>query len=80
MTRKKVSVSPAPDGRWQVKSSGTSRAAGIHETKAPAIQQAKKIAQAAPLGQVLVKGMDGRIQTRWSRSARPGDPTSTGSK
>lgn len=72
--RKVVDVNPRPDKRWEAKTEGTSRAAKVTETKAEAIEAAKQIAKNAPLGQVRIKGEDGKIQTEHTYGKDPYPP------
>ncbi|MDO8886077.1 MAG: DUF2188 domain-containing protein [Candidatus Oleimmundimicrobium sp.] len=56
-----------PDGaEWKVKSEDASRAANIFDKKADAIDRAKKLAKSNPLGQVIIHGMNGKIQTEYT--------------
>ncbi len=69
--RKRVWVSPDGQGGWNVKSEGADRAAGNFDDKVDAIERAKEIAKAAPLGQVLIQGRDGVIQTEYTYGDDP---------
>ena len=62
--RRVVEVQPAKgaDLGWNVKIRGAGSGTRF-ETKDPAIDRAKQIAKAAPLGQVVIKKQDGTIQT-----------------
>jgi hypothetical protein len=62
-----VEVGPAKGSRtgWQVKVRGKATVQ-YSETKLPAIAQAKKIAKAAALGQVIVKKENGQFQTEYT--------------
>lgn len=55
-------VSPTGDGQWKAKREGAERAAGIFDDKSEALARAKELAKAAPLGQVIVQSVKGRIQ------------------
>jgi hypothetical protein len=70
-TRKIVDVEPRPGGRWAAQSEGTKRAALVTDRKADALARAKEIAQNATLGQVRVKGENGRIQQEMTYGKDP---------
>ncbi len=66
-------VVPNPDGGWDVKAPGASRASSHHDTQTQAEQQAKRIVSNAGGGEVRIHGRDGRI--RDSDTVAPGrDP------
>ena len=69
--REVYNVVPNPKGGWDVKREGGARASSRHETKQPAIKDARERAQKAELGQVRVHGHDGRIQTEWTYGKDP---------
>ena len=69
--RKKVWVSPDGKGGWDAKTQGAERAAGNYEDKADALGKAKEVAKNAPLGQVIVQGRDGKIQTEYTYGKDP---------
>jgi len=71
MERQVYEVVPSPRDGWDVKKEGGLRASAHHETKAEAVADARERAKAAPLGQVRVKGKDGRIQTEWTYGQDP---------
>lgn len=73
MARKVVRVNPAPEG-WKVQSAGTTRADSVHDVKSDAVTRAKEIAKAAPTGQVVIKGRDGKIQTEHTYGKDPYPP------
>jgi hypothetical protein len=68
-----VYVSPNKKaGGWDVQTqSGGSKA--HFETKPPAIDAAKSVAKAAPLGQVKIQKENGRLQTEYTYGADPRD-------
>ncbi|MFA5858010.1 MAG: DUF2188 domain-containing protein [Elusimicrobiota bacterium] len=74
MSRKVVYVNPAKGGSWDVKSRGAEKAAGNFENKSDAVGRAKEIAKNAPLGQVVIKGVDGKIQTEHTYGKDPYPP------
>jgi hypothetical protein len=69
--RKRVWVSPDGDGGWNAKTEGAKRVAGNYEDKADALAKAKEVAKNAPLGQVIVQGRDGKIQTEYTYGKDP---------
>ena len=69
--RKRVWVSPDGRGGWDARTQGAKRAAGNFEDKADAVERAKEIAKAAPLGQVIIQGRDGVIQTEFTYRQDP---------
>jgi len=57
-------VTVRPDGRWQVQSEGTTRAASTHATQEEALRWARQQARNAPGGgEVVLHGRDGRIRS-----------------
>lgn len=60
--RKVVHVVPHGDD-WAIKTEGAGKAAGVYDRKDEAIDRAKKMAKAAPLGQIKIHKRDGTIQT-----------------
>jgi uncharacterized protein YdaT len=74
MSRKTYHVTPAGNGDWKVKGEGNSRASGIHENKTHALEQAKDLAKSHTLGQVIVHGTDGKIQTEHTYGKDPCPP------
>ncbi|HAM38064.1 MAG TPA: hypothetical protein DCP53_01495 [Elusimicrobia bacterium] len=71
MSRKVVYVNPDGKGGWNVKSRGAEKSAGNFENKSRAIGRAKEIAKNAPLGQVVVKKTNGKIQTEYTYGKDP---------
>jgi len=69
--RQVYEVAPNPKAGWDVRKEGSPRASSRHDTKATAVAEARERAKAAPLGQVRVKGRDGRIQTEWTYGKDP---------
>ncbi len=62
-----------PDGGWDVKASGATRASAHRDTQAEAIHRAREITHNAGGGEVVIHGRDGRI--RDSDTVSPGrDP------
>jgi hypothetical protein len=64
-------VTPAGDGDWKVKERGAERAVRIVEDKSDALSLAKDLAKHANLGQVIVHGRDGVIQTEYTYGQDP---------
>ncbi len=73
MVRKVYHVTPVGDA-WGVHRARRKRADSIHLFKTDAIARAKRLARAAPLGQVKVHGRNGRIQDEFTYRE---DPRST---
>ncbi len=71
MSRKTVWVSPDGQSRWDVKSEGARRAAANYENKGKAVDRAKEIAKSVSLGQVIIQGRDGKIQTEYTYGEDP---------
>jgi hypothetical protein len=74
MGRIKIHVTPTGKGDWKVKRENASKAAGVYEDKADALKDAKKSAKSVPLGQVIVHGRDGKIQTEHTYGKDPYPP------
>lgn len=74
MSRKVYHVTPAGDGDWKVKREGASRADSVHEGKGDAVDRAKDLAKEAPLGQIIIHGQDGKIQTEHTYGKDPNPP------
>src|SRR5262245_49546776 len=65
-----IVVEPRPDGRWARQKNGTRRAASLHSTQAEAIDAARAQARRERT-EMVVKGRDGRIQSRDSYGPDP---------
>ena len=63
--REVIEVRPNRRGGWDVKRQGGG-GASHHALKTEAVAAARERAKAAELGQVVVHGRDGRIQTEWT--------------
>ena len=74
MGRKTYHVTPTGNGDWKVKEVGNTRASGVHSDKTDAIDQAKDLAKSYPLGQVIIHGRDGKIQTEHTYGKDPYPP------
>jgi len=72
--RAKYHVTKRPDGRWQAKAEGASRAAAVLKTKAVTIDKARDLAKSQPLGQVVIHKSNGRIQTEYTYGKDPCPP------
>ena len=72
--RKTYHVTPGKDGDWRVKGESASRASSTHGTKADAVARAKEQAKGQPLGQVVIHGKDGKIQTEHTYRKDPYPP------
>jgi len=62
MSKRVVYVVEPRDGDWAVQRRGTERAAVVVESKADAINDARRLAQQHTLSQVVIKGENGRIE------------------
>jgi len=72
MSKRRVyHVTPAGNGDWKVKKSGAERAVKVPEDKADALELAKDLAKKANLGQVIIHGKDGVIQTEHTYGQDP---------
>lgn len=65
-------VVPHQNG-WAVKSAGTSKATAVYETKQPAVDKARAIAQNQKT-ELLVHGKNGQIQSKNSYGRDPFPP------
>lgn len=70
--KKNYSVGPHDDG-WSVKRDGTSRASGVFDTKAEAVERGRELARESQ-GELRIKGKDGRIQDSDSYGNDPNPP------
>lgn len=55
-------VVPNPDGGWDVRAPGASRASSHHETQAEAIDRGREIVGNAGGGELRIHGRDGKIR------------------
>ena len=79
MTKRVVYVvEPRDGGDWAAQRRGTERAAVVTENKSDAIDEARRLAQQHPLGQVVIKGENGRIQREYTYGEDPPPPRSPG--
>jgi uncharacterized protein YdaT len=67
-------VTQRPDGQWQAKAEGASRASTVAPRKAEAVERARDLAKGQPLGQMVIHGADGRIQTEHTYGKDPYPP------
>jgi len=72
--RTKYHVTKRPDGRWQAKEEGASRASMVAHTKAEVVDQARDLAKSKPLGQLFIHKSDGRIQSERTYGKDPYPP------
>ena len=70
---KRVHVTPHPDGGWQTKREGASRAGSRHDTQADAIDRAREQA-IRQSGEVVIHRPDGRIRDSDSYGNDPNPP------
>jgi len=73
-SRKTYHVTSDGEGGWRVKAEGASRASSTHEKKADAVEGAKGLAKNQPLGQVVIHGENGKIQTEYTYGKDPYPP------
>jgi Uncharacterized protein conserved in bacteria (DUF2188) len=64
-----VAVEPRPKG-WAVQRDGSQRASSLHETKAEAVEAARRQARRQK-AELVIKGEDGRIQSKNSYGSDP---------
>ena len=74
MARVKYHITRTDDDSWKVKRTGAERADSVHEDKADAVARAKELAKSNPLGQVIIHGRDGKIQTEHTYGKDPYPP------
>ncbi len=55
-------VQPRPDGDWEVKKPGATRASEVTPTQAEAIKEGRKIVRNDGGGELQIKGRHGRIR------------------
>ena len=72
--RKTYHVTGDGEGGWRVKAAGGARASSTHENKTDAVQSAKDLAKAQPLGQIVIHRKDGQIQTEHTYGKDPHPP------
>jgi len=66
-------VTPRPDGTWQHKADGNSKATAVTNTQKEAIASAKKVAENQG-GEVVIHGQDGKIRSKDSYGNDPNPP------
>ena len=69
--RRVYHVVPSGNGDWKVKEIKADRAVKILEDKSDALNLAKQLAKNANIGQVVVHGKDGVIQTEYTYGLDP---------
>ncbi len=73
MSRKNVHVTPHPDGGWQTKREGASRAGSRHSTQGAAIERAREQA-IRERSEVVIHRPDGTIRDSDSYGSDPNPP------
>jgi len=68
-----IHVTPHPDGGWQVKRGGASRASSRHNTQKDALDKARDIARKEGL-ELVIHRPDGRIRAKDSYGNDPYPP------
>lgn len=66
-------VTTTPNGKWQVKGKGNSKATGIFDTQAEAIERAREIA-INQKSELLIHGRNGQIREKNSYGNDPFPP------
>jgi len=64
-------VEPRDGGDWAAQRRGSSRAATVTENKRAAISEARRLAQQYPLGQVVIRDQDGRVEREYTYGEDP---------
>ena len=72
MAKKAIEVKPRGD-QWVVQKQGTSKAASVHETKAPAVKAGTQQAKNEKT-ELVIKKQDGTIQNKNSFGNDPSPP------
>ena len=73
MPRNSIHVTPAPQGGWNVKSAGASRAAGNFDTKAQAVSRGREISQ-NKAAELVIHNKNGQISQSDSHGHDPYPP------
>lgn len=73
MPRKSVHITPAPQGGWNVKSAGASRAAANFDKKTDAISRGRDLSQQRH-AELVIHNKDGRIGRSDSHGHDPHPP------
>jgi Uncharacterized protein conserved in bacteria (DUF2188) len=68
MARLRVTVSPLKEGGWTLQGNGGGQ---TFKTKDQALRAGRRRAKSAELGQLVVMGRDGRIQTEFTYGKDP---------
>jgi len=67
-------VTHGSEDGWKVKKEGASRASGVFDTKAEAVERGRELAKGAGEGQLKIHGKDGQIQTEHTYNNDPYPP------
>lgn len=73
MSKRDIHVVPHPDG-WAVKREGAERASSVHERKVDALEAGRALARKDEV-ELVIHGLDGRIQDSDSYGNDPHPPT-----
>jgi hypothetical protein len=57
-------ISRRPSGTWENKRNDATRASSLHKTQADAIESGRSMLQNQGGGELMVKGLDGRIRSK----------------
>ena len=71
LKRKVLHVVPIEEGGWAVRERERGPAVASAMAKVKAVVEAKKLAKRSGLGQVVIHGRDGRIQTEYTYGRDP---------
>ncbi len=66
-----VDVQRRDDGKWEAKRENSERASALYTTQSAAAEEGKRIAKSAGLGQLRIRGRDGKIRTEHTHGADP---------
>jgi hypothetical protein len=70
MARNNRHVAPTEDGQWAVRDEGSERASGLFSTQKEAQDKAREILSNSGGGELITHGLDGKIQSSVTISAR----------
>lgn len=72
--RTKYHVTKRPDGRWQGKAEGNSKASVVKDTKADTMKRTREIARRKGNSQLFEHGRDGKFQNEFTYDDDPHPP------
>ncbi|MEK6805729.1 MAG: DUF2188 domain-containing protein [Pseudomonadota bacterium] len=74
MSKRRIYDVKTSGDEWVVKERGADRAVGVFENKTDAVERARQIANNQDLAQVVIRKMDGTIQTEHTYGSDPFPP------